>query len=77
MPTTANPGLITMQNPNFPRILSCDQCRQSAVVKAYLPIYIDLDWQTPPAQEPKLKAMTCIIDCARCGVRNQIIPVAE
>jgi len=62
------------QNPMFPRMLNCEQCGQTAVVKAYLPIYKD-GWGNPPAEEPILKAMTCIIDCPKCGVRNQILPM--
>ena len=50
------------QNPMVPRLLTCEQCAQTSVVKAYLPIYED-GWEAPPAEEPVLNAMTCIIDC--------------
>ena len=59
------------QNSMFPRLLTCEHCGKTAVVKAYLPIYKD-GWMSPPAEEPILKAMTYILDCAECGVRNQI-----
>jgi len=54
---------------NFPRFLTCNQCGEKAIVKAYLPIYAEHYEQA--AREPALKALTCVIDCPTCGVRNQ------
>jgi hypothetical protein len=62
------------QNPMYPRMLTCAHCAETAVVKAYLPIYAD-GWALPPAEEPVLKSMTCAIYCPRCGARNQTLPV--
>ena len=52
----------------FPRVLTCDQCSETAIVKAYVPIY---DEHKHGAPEPALKAMTYVLDCPKCGVRNQ------
>jgi hypothetical protein len=59
-------------DPMFPRVLNCDQCSETAIVKAYLPIY---DEQQPATPEPVLKAMTYVLDCPKCGVRNQNLQV--
>jgi hypothetical protein len=53
----------------FPRLLTCNQCGETAIVKAYLPVYGDQQNQAAKARAPT--AMTCVIDCPTCGVRNQ------
>jgi hypothetical protein len=56
-------------NSKFPRRLICNQCGETAIVKAYLPTYAEQ--KNEAALEQVLKALTCIIDCSNCGVRNQ------
>jgi predicted RNA-binding Zn-ribbon protein involved in translation (DUF1610 family) len=68
------PGCGTRAVPNhsmFPRLLTCDQCGETAIVKAYLPIYEEQRQADQATPEPLLKAMTYMIDCPQCGVRNQ------
>ena len=53
----------------FPRLLTCNRCGKTAIVKAYLPIFGDQKFQA--AEERVPETMTCVIDCPTCGVQNQ------
>ena len=63
-------GVAVTHDSMFPRSLTCEVCGDTAIVRAYIPIYKE----PPPSGqlEPDLKAVTCTLDCAKCGVRNQV-----
>ena len=55
----------------LPRIVSCEECGESATVRGYGRVEYDWDQTGHVATTLQIKMVRLTIDCPRCGVRVQ------
>lgn len=61
----------------LPRTISCEDCGETAIVRAYGRVEYDWDADSGEssagqvATRPRIKMVRLTIDCPRCGVKTQ------
>ena len=61
----------------FPRVVNCEGCGETSVVRAYVPIFDVTDQVEHQKSGTAPKAVQLTIDCPKCGIGMQTLKLSH